>query len=511
MKKILSFLLSICLLLLSCAPMLTSCALEELEKRPSTEEEDSTRRRKTTKETEATTADITKHEHQWGKWETVQEPYCGNDGLKRRVCKCGADDEVVIAATAQHSYGEWTVISKATCSLKGRQTRVCSKCQFKEEQTIPYTEHLYTEVVIPATLYREAYEISACDYCDSYYESAKQAQDIVTGGFDLSGDDDSHAFVDGCRDAMAQTIRIPDTLESYRITKITAGAFQQNLVVEALVLGANIEVVENSAFASCTGLKVVVIPHRVTEIQKYAFENCTNLKHVFYMGSQAEWSKINIGFGNTALTGANIHFLNLQEIVPVEENSIKMPSQFDNNGDGIMDSFTFSNYLPKQFAANGALCIAAENYDQSTSVGVLNHLDGLIPHYYLDPNETGDIESNSKLHIDWTFEVPEDGYYEFCFQMRLKDGRQRGNQMYIDGNLIYQMDYQFLDEQVLQFRDNELEKNVYMSGFGTELTAGTHTLSMKIVPGIFKTFHFRYIYLVKTGDVGSGYDPIVPF
>ena len=153
MKKILALLLVFCLLLLSCAPVLTSCTLPTLEKVSSDdEEEEYTRKRKTTETTETNTD----HAHKWGKWTTVEEPYCGNSGLKRRVCKCGASEEEAIPAIGQHSYGEWTILSESTCSTKGKQSRICTKCQFEDLQSLPYADHLCTEVIIPATLNRGA-------------------------------------------------------------------------------------------------------------------------------------------------------------------------------------------------------------------------------------------------------------------------------------------------------------------------------------------------------------------
>jgi hypothetical protein len=172
-------------------------------------------------------------------------------------------------------------------------------------------------------------------------------------------------------------------------------------------------------------------------------------------------------------------------------------SQFDNDSDGEGDVFYFSNYLPYEFTSNHTLVINPADYDQGTSYGVKSLVMGGFTHYYLDLNEDNDY---ANLILNLNFEVPEDGYYAICFQLRLKDDNQRGNEMYIDGELVYEMDFQ-LDAETLEMVCSDSETmNSYMSGFGVNLTAGKHILSMKPSEYSVKTFHFRYIYLVKVSE-----------
>lgn len=193
----------------------------------------------------------------------------------------------------------------------------------------------------------------------------------------------------------------------------------------------------------------------------------------------------------------------LQE-VPNDANSVAMPSQFDNDKDGKTDSFIFSNYLPVKFTSDKAIKIDVSKYD-AASVGVATHTVADIVHYYLDFYEEKDgadkMALNADMFVSWEFEVPTEGYYEFCFQMRMKDGSQRGNIMLIDGKEIVKMDFQFKDGSEAAVKDDAAVMNSYMSGFGAELKAGKHTLTMKGVPTLVKTFHFRGIFLVKTADL----------
>jgi hypothetical protein len=89
----------------------------------------------------------------------------------------------------------------------------------------------------------------------------------------------------------------------------------------------------------------------------------------------------------------------------------------------------------------------------------------------------------------------------------MKDGKQRGNIVYIDDKEICKMDFQFTDAEVELIRDDNTKKNSWMTGFGAELTKGEHTISFKGVPTLVKTFHTRYIYLTKTAELSAPATP----
>ena len=65
--------------------------------------------------------------------------------------------------------------------------------------------------------------------------------------------------------------------------------------------------IANSAFRFCS-LTGVVIPEGVTRIGWAAFDGCYNLKDVYYVGSQAQWEKIQIADYNAPILNAAIHF-----------------------------------------------------------------------------------------------------------------------------------------------------------------------------------------------------------
>jgi hypothetical protein len=52
----------------------------------------------------------------------------------------------------------------------------------------------------------------------------------------------------------------------------------------------------------------VVIPQSVSSIGQSAFSVCTSLTNVYYVGSEEQWKNISIGYNNSKLTSATIHY-----------------------------------------------------------------------------------------------------------------------------------------------------------------------------------------------------------
>lgn len=74
------------------------------------------------------------------------------------------------------------------------------------------------------------------------------------------------------------------------------------------------------AFFGCKELTSLVIPNTVKEIGTHAFQN-TDLKTVYYIGSPAEWSLIDIASDNDSLEAATRYYY-------CEDRPIDAPSQY---------------------------------------------------------------------------------------------------------------------------------------------------------------------------------------
>lgn len=108
------------------------------------------------------------------------------------------------------------------------------------------------------------------------------------------------------------------------VTTIGQYAFCSNEITEVEILG-NVSVLQESVFSSCKSLKTVTIPKSVTEIQDYAFDYCTSLADIYYDGTRAEWEEISIGYGNSYLLNATVHFPTVNvESVALDKSSKTM-------------------------------------------------------------------------------------------------------------------------------------------------------------------------------------------
>ena len=92
------------------------------------------------------------------------------------------------------------------------------------------------------------------------------------------------------------------------VTSIGYGAFDDCIGLKHLTISKGVEFISGSAFSGCTSLLEVTLPKSVKTIGDYAFESCTNLSDVYYFGSEKEWDNITIGYHNSNLTNATIHF-----------------------------------------------------------------------------------------------------------------------------------------------------------------------------------------------------------
>lgn len=114
-----------------------------------------------------------------------------------------------------------------------------------------------------------------------------------------------------------------DGLTKVNITDLTAWCnidFEDNPLSYAHNLYLNDELLTNlaipssvtsiaaDAFSYCTSLTSITIPSSVTSIGSDAFWGCTSLANVYYTGSEAKWSAIDVGYGNEDLTSATIHY-----------------------------------------------------------------------------------------------------------------------------------------------------------------------------------------------------------
>ena len=82
------------------------------------------------------------------------------------------------------------------------------------------------------------------------------------------------------------------------VTSIGEFAFQQCCGLTSVTIPEGVTSIGELAFNDCYNLETIDIPASVTGVGRYAFDYCRSLAHVYYGGSSAQWSAIDIGEGN---------------------------------------------------------------------------------------------------------------------------------------------------------------------------------------------------------------------
>ncbi len=192
-------------------------------------------------------------------------------------------------------------------------------------------------------------------------------------------------------------------------------------------------------------------------------------------------------------------------------------------------NLTCHNY--KQLGSNDQYvlqedCTCGGNCTWSANAAVAYRLNENVPyHYYIDEASYNskfnpDISDRYEAYHTWTFTVDEDGYYDFCFRIRLagtNGGTQTRYALVQFDNEAYSQQSEFYYSLVVRdgtMRDNADNCDAYITGYGKYLTAGTHTITFRQPyngeDGTDKgySFHIRDIYYYK--DAAEPVDANIP-
>ncbi|MBO4910095.1 MAG: leucine-rich repeat protein [Lachnospiraceae bacterium] len=131
-------------------------------------------------------------------------------------------------------------------------------------------------------------------------KKGKELTDIeIAGKFVVISNDLKNLTVEytGTTDPTAKTVTIPDTIKvgnfTYKVTSIADKALKGNKKMTTLIIGANVKVIGNSAFAGCTKLKKVDCKSKVLEkIGKSAFSGDKKLKSIILKTKLLKKSKV---------------------------------------------------------------------------------------------------------------------------------------------------------------------------------------------------------------------------
>ena len=191
----------------------------------------------------------------------------------------------------------------------------------------------------------------------------------------------NYAF-DGCKNLL--TIEIPDSVKSIgrrafcecvnlsniiipeSITSIGDAAFMRCENLTNVILPNDITSIEDDMFSGCKKLISIIIPNGVTRIGNRAFIGCDNLKSIeipdsistiddaafwlvdsltdiYYSGSESQWNKINIEYGNECLEGAVKHFGKSESTIDISNCVISPIKDQSYTGKNIKPAVTVKN------------------------------------------------------------------------------------------------------------------------------------------------------------------------
>ena len=207
--------------------------------------------------------------HTYGKWVTVKEPTCTEQGSRERTCtKCENKETESIQATGVHTYGEWVTVKEPACTEQGSRERTCSVCKDKQTEVIS-ARHKYGDDGI-------------CTVCGRK----------VTLGLKYS------------------EIKENDTVIGYAVTGI-GSATDTDIVIPEIYNDLPVIYIGEKAFSSCRSLTSVIIPDSVTYIGSDAFYYCGSLEcnekdGIKYLGNETNPYVVAVGVTSYDITTANI-------------------------------------------------------------------------------------------------------------------------------------------------------------------------------------------------------------
>ena len=207
--------------------------------------------------------------HTYGKWVTVKEPTCTEQGSRERTCtKCENKETESIQATGVHTYGEWVTVKEPTCIEQGSRERTCSVCKDKQTEVIS-ARHKYGDDGI-------------CTVCGRK----------VTLGLKYS------------------EIKENDTVIGYAVTGI-GSATDTDIVIPEIYNDLPVIYIGEKAFSYCQSLTSVIIPDSVTYIGSAAFYYCGSLEcnekdGIKYLGNETNPYVVAVGVTSYDITTANI-------------------------------------------------------------------------------------------------------------------------------------------------------------------------------------------------------------
>ncbi len=281
---------------------------------------------------------LTRHRHEYGKWEPFMEPTCSSQGYERRFCSCGSVDTKILDYADHtegewrisedgtkrellcsvcrkvirtetdpehiHDWSEWTLTESPACKVSGKEVCSCS-CGLTQERKVAALEHEFSdwiteaengcEVVGSKIRYcsrcgsTESEEIPALGhvkspprivgteilyYCERCSELLECEQITASSGLEIE-----NGVVFGLGTCTDTTVVIPSEHGGVAVTEIGDRAFKGEGGIVSVILPQSVKVIGDSAFFGCNSLVSVDLEF-IQEIGSDAFAYCEKLESI---------------------------------------------------------------------------------------------------------------------------------------------------------------------------------------------------------------------------------------
>ena len=174
---------------------------------------------------------------------------------------------------------------------------------------------------------------------------------------------------------------------------------------------------------------------------------------------------------------------------------ISAPSDYDANGDGIKDTYEFSQTLLDVLQTDAAIHVWAGDYDRTLSTSVQSTQTEGIEHWY--------VAADGTQHLVYRITVPETGVYEMVLHLRLKDAAERGTKYTVNSGTLYEQIFEVshaFDDNTLKLATTDTV-GTYMYGIRVNLVAGDNVIDITAATESDKCQHYRDLYFIKVDDL----------
>jgi hypothetical protein len=424
------------------------------------------------------------------------------------VVACSNEEEAPVASTdgtttAAPTTKKPTTTEKPTTQKPTTQTQATT-----EPTTEPTTELPAYSVVVPSN-----FDANNDGVNDSYLFSNKLpaaflAEGVVkvhAGDYDqtlskgvgsaerISGSGIRHYYVN-----LDEKENIPDDEQNMTYTFEIAEAGVYEILLD---LGMKDSAQQRGAVYYIDGGEGIAMDYTVTAEFAAAVRDETQGTYVTGLSVELTKGTHTLVVKYNPLCSKTIHFRNFY-FAKSTKTSIDKACNYDNDGDGKNDVYTFTNYMPMEYGDANAIIVKGDSFDQEVSKGwsKAERISGSgVYHYYINLDEKENIPDEEQ-NLTYKFTVAEAGKYKVCFGLGMKDSKQqRGATIYFDGatdpiHVDYDVDAAF----AAAVRDET--QGSYMTGMVVELGAGEHTMVIKYEPLCSKTMHFRNFYFIKMAE-----------